>query len=112
MNRPLRVPVFWLFLAFALVPLVAKFGAEGYLLSLATRALIFAMAALSLNLIMGYGALVSFGHFSGSEVMRSAFWLPMGPTRLCCNCLWHLWQQWCLRRRPARCRCGPAVSIT
>jgi branched-chain amino acid transport system permease protein len=46
----------------ALVPLAAMLGAEGYLLSLATRALIFAIAALSLDLILGYGALASFGH--------------------------------------------------
>jgi branched-chain amino acid transport system permease protein len=51
-----------LFVALALVPVAAQFGAEGYLLSLATRALIFAIAALSLDLILGFGALVSFGH--------------------------------------------------
>lgn len=62
MKRALRAPAFWLFVMLALVPLAAKFGAEGYLLSLATRALIFAMAALSLDLILGYGALASFGH--------------------------------------------------
>ncbi len=62
MKRTLRSPAVWLFLALALVPLAAKLGAEGYLLSLATRALIFAIAALSLDLILGYGALASFGH--------------------------------------------------
>ncbi len=62
MSRVLKAPTVWLFLALALVPLAAKFGAEGYLLSLATRALIFAVAALSLDLILGYGALASFGH--------------------------------------------------
>ena len=51
-----------LFLGLALVPLLAKLGAESYILSLVTRALIFAIAALSLDLIVGYGALVSFGH--------------------------------------------------
>lgn len=55
-------PIVWLFLALALLPLFARLGAEGYVLSLATRALIFALAALSLDLILGYGALVSFGH--------------------------------------------------
>jgi branched-chain amino acid transport system permease protein len=45
-----------------LVPLLAKLGPESYLLSLATRAVIFSIAALSLDFIMGYGALVSFGH--------------------------------------------------
>lgn len=45
-----------------LLPLLAKFGAQSYILSFMTRALIFAIAALSLDLILGYGALVSFGH--------------------------------------------------
>jgi branched-chain amino acid transport system permease protein len=51
-----------LFLAFALVPLVARYGGEGYVLSLVARVMIFAIAALSLDLILGFGALVSFGH--------------------------------------------------
>ncbi len=51
-----------LLLAFALIPLAASFGAESYVLSLATRVMIFAIAAVSLDLILGYGALVSFGH--------------------------------------------------
>ena len=51
-----------LFLALALAPVIARFGAEGYLLSLLTRAMIFGIAALSLDLILGYGALISFGH--------------------------------------------------
>jgi branched-chain amino acid transport system permease protein len=51
-----------LFVILALVPVAAKFGAEGYLLSLATRVVVIAIAALSLDLILGFGALVSFGH--------------------------------------------------
>jgi branched-chain amino acid transport system permease protein len=50
------------FVALAAVPLLARFGVEGPLLSLATRVLVFAIAAVSLDLILGYGALVSFGH--------------------------------------------------
>lgn len=45
-----------------MLPLLARFGAQAFILSFATRALIFAIAALSLDLILGYGALVSFGH--------------------------------------------------
>jgi branched-chain amino acid transport system permease protein len=59
--RHLR-PAFWIFAALAAAPLAAKLGAETYLLSLATHALIFAIAALSLDFIVGHGALVSFGH--------------------------------------------------
>lgn len=41
--------------------LVGAFGSD-YLVSVMTRVLIFAIAAVSLDLIVGYGALVSFGH--------------------------------------------------
>ena len=52
-----------LFAAFAAAPLLAVFsGAEGYVLSLLTRVMIFGIAAMALDLILGYGALVSFGH--------------------------------------------------
>jgi branched-chain amino acid transport system permease protein len=51
-----------IFLVFALVPLLAAFRAEAYVLSLVTRVMIFAIAALALDLLIGYGALVSFGH--------------------------------------------------
>lgn len=49
--------------AFAAAPFLASAsGAEGYVLSLLTRVMIFGLAAMSLDLILGYGALVSFGH--------------------------------------------------
>ena len=51
-----------IFAVLAAVPLAAKFGAESYLLSLGTRVMVFAIAAVSLDFIVGYGALVSFGH--------------------------------------------------
>jgi len=51
-----------IFLVFALVPLFARLSAEVYVLSLVTRVMIFAIAALALDLLIGYGALVSFGH--------------------------------------------------
>jgi branched-chain amino acid transport system permease protein len=57
----LIVPIL-LFAALALFPLAAAYGAQSHLLTLATRVVIFAIAALSLDLILGYGALVSFGH--------------------------------------------------
>lgn len=49
-----------IFAGLALVPLL--FPGDRYLLSLVSRAMIFGIAALSLDLILGYGALVSFGH--------------------------------------------------
>ncbi|AWM87211.1 branched-chain amino acid ABC transporter permease [Microvirga sp. 17 mud 1-3] len=52
-----------LFAVFAATPFLAPMsGAEGYVLSLLTRVMILGLAAMSLDLILGYGALVSFGH--------------------------------------------------
>ena len=51
-----------LLLLFALIPFGGHFISESYLLSLVTRVMIFSIAALSLDLLVGYGALVSFGH--------------------------------------------------
>ncbi|HEX5998688.1 MAG TPA: branched-chain amino acid ABC transporter permease [Hyphomicrobiaceae bacterium] len=46
----------------ALVPVYAQAVGNLYMLSLFTRIVILAMAAVSLNLIMGFGGMVSFGH--------------------------------------------------
>ena len=51
-----------LFLALALVPVAAKLGTEGFILSLMARVVIIALAAMSLDLLIGFGGLVSFGH--------------------------------------------------
>jgi branched-chain amino acid transport system permease protein len=51
-----------IFAIFALLPVFAVFKAEAYVLSLVTRVMIFSIAALALDLLIGYGALVSFGH--------------------------------------------------
>jgi branched-chain amino acid transport system permease protein len=50
-----------LFIGFAAVPFAAL-GAQSYLVSLFMRIMIFAIAAIGLDLILGYGALISFGH--------------------------------------------------
>jgi branched-chain amino acid transport system permease protein len=46
----------------AIVPLLARLGPESYILSLLTRAMVLAIAVVSLDLLVGYGALVSLGH--------------------------------------------------
>src|ERR1700757_552442 len=46
----------------ALIPLYAAATGNTFMLTLFTRVLILALAAVSLNLIMGYGGMVSFGH--------------------------------------------------
>ncbi|MGO9701792.1 MAG: branched-chain amino acid ABC transporter permease [Xanthobacteraceae bacterium] len=51
-----------LFLAFALLPLVASLSAEKYLLDVGARILVFAVAAVALDLLVGFGGLISFGH--------------------------------------------------
>jgi len=49
-------------LVMLLLPPVSQALDESYLISTMTRVLIFAMAAISLDLIVGYGAMISFGH--------------------------------------------------
>jgi branched-chain amino acid transport system permease protein len=51
-----------MFAVLAAVPLIAMALAQSYLLDLATRIMIFAIAALALDLLVGYAGLISFGH--------------------------------------------------
>ena len=44
------------------VPLIATLGGQPYYIDLIRRVMVFSIAAASLNLILGYGGLVSFGH--------------------------------------------------
>lgn len=46
----------------ALVPVASHFLGESFYVTLVSRMMIFALAATGLNLVMGYGAMVSFGH--------------------------------------------------
>jgi branched-chain amino acid transport system permease protein len=49
-------------LLLAALPLLAAWGGDEFYVGLASRILIFALAATSLNLILGFGGMVSFGH--------------------------------------------------
>jgi branched-chain amino acid transport system permease protein len=51
-----------LLLALAALPLLTHALDQRYLLSIGTRIVIWAIAAISLNMILGYGGMVSFGH--------------------------------------------------
>lgn len=51
-----------IFAVMAVVPPLAHALGEPFVIVIATRMMVFAIAALSLDLILGYGALVSFGH--------------------------------------------------
>jgi branched-chain amino acid transport system permease protein len=51
-----------LFIALALVPFAAAYGAESFLLNLFVRVMVFAIAALAVDFLCGFGGLVTFGH--------------------------------------------------
>ena len=51
-----------LLLALVLLPVYVELTGSRFLLTLFTRIIILAMAAVSLNLILGYGGMMSFGH--------------------------------------------------
>jgi branched-chain amino acid transport system permease protein len=59
---PRRALAIGLLALLALVPVYAVATGDSFATALFTRVLILALAAVSLNLIMGYGGMVSFGH--------------------------------------------------
>jgi branched-chain amino acid transport system permease protein len=61
-RSPRTAVVAVVFAALALVPVLAALAGQPFYVTLFTRIMIFALAATSLNLILGYGGLVSFGH--------------------------------------------------
>jgi len=61
-HRWRPVPAAALLAVLLALPLVAQALNEGFYVGLASRVLIFALAATSLNLILGFGGMVSFGH--------------------------------------------------
>ncbi|TAL85707.1 MAG: branched-chain amino acid ABC transporter permease [Candidimonas sp.] len=85
-----------LLILLALVPLYAGMRNDAFIITLTTRILIFAVAAVSLNLILGYGGLISFGHalFLGLGVYTASImsfhgvnngWLQILATLLICS---------------------------
>jgi branched-chain amino acid transport system permease protein len=59
--KPFVLPLL-LFVLFAIVPFAAGFGPKTFILALATRIMILGIAAMSLDLLIGYGTMISFGH--------------------------------------------------
>jgi branched-chain amino acid transport system permease protein len=51
-----------IFLVLVVLPLIAMATGGGYLVSLGARVMIFAVAAVALDLLLGFGGLISFGH--------------------------------------------------
>ena len=60
-RRDVVLPIL-VFLILAAVPIVAAFTAQKFLVDLAARVMIFAVAAIALDLVVGYGGMISFGH--------------------------------------------------
>ena len=57
-----NLAVIVLLAALVLLPVYVEFTGNRFLLTLFTRIIILALAAVSLNLILGYGGMMSFGH--------------------------------------------------
>jgi branched-chain amino acid transport system permease protein len=51
-----------IFLILALLPVAAALTRQQYFVDLATRVMVYAVAAVALDLLVGYGGLISFGH--------------------------------------------------
>ena len=62
LRTPRGLIVALILLVFAILPLLTQAFDQRYLLSIGTRIVIWSIAAVSLNMILGYGGLVSFGH--------------------------------------------------
>jgi branched-chain amino acid transport system permease protein len=62
MSPRLTVVTIVLVTGFALVPLISILVREPFYVDIGTRIIIFSIAALSLDLILGYGGMTSFGH--------------------------------------------------
>ncbi|MDP3410283.1 branched-chain amino acid ABC transporter permease [Bosea sp. (in: a-proteobacteria)] len=79
-RRP--VVAILLFALLALLPVAVSLGLPSHWLTLVTRAMIFGIAALSLDLILGVGGMVSFGHaaFVGIGAYATGIMITEGQT--------------------------------
>src|SRR5260370_21499159 len=84
---PRNVVVAVLLLLLAAVPVYAAVTANAFLVTLFTRVIILGIAASSLNLILGYGGMVSFGHavylgiggYAGGILAQGGLTSGLGP---------------------------------
>jgi branched-chain amino acid transport system permease protein len=94
LQAPLRLgplrpwPTLGVVVALALLPLAALAIGQPFYVVFATRVLIYALIATSLNLLIGYGGMVSFGHaaFVGAGAYTVALLMPAGIVSA-----WLLW---------------------
>jgi branched-chain amino acid transport system permease protein len=75
-------PLLLLVALLALLPLVAQLAGQTYYITFATRILVFAMAAVTLNLILGFGGMTSLGHaaFMGIGAYTVGLFMHHGVT--------------------------------
>ena len=76
-----------IFAILLLMPFFANLSGNTFLVNMATQFVIYALAAISLDLVLGYGAMVSFGHaaffgLGGYVVAIIAFHIEQGDTIL------------------------------
>ncbi len=62
LRTPRGIATALILVVLAVLPLLTQAFDQRYLLSIGTRIVIWSIAAVSLNMILGYGGLVSFGH--------------------------------------------------
>src|SRR5690606_41135253 len=84
MNRK-KIVIFLIFAVLLLLPFIAAGLNNSFLINMGTQFVIYALAAISLDLILGYGAMVSFGHaaffgLGGYVVGIVAYHMGMGET--------------------------------
>ena len=84
MNRKYLI-VGLIFLILLLVPFIADMTSNSFITNMATRFVIYALAAVSLDLVLGYGAMISFGHaaffgIGGYVVAILGFHMDLGET--------------------------------
>jgi len=61
-STPRRIAAIVLLAALVALPSMLQAIDQSFYVSLASRMLIFALAATSLNLVIGFGGMISFGH--------------------------------------------------
>ena len=103
-----------LFALFAVVPLAAASAPKTFILALVTRIMILGIAAMSLDLLIGYGAMISFGHaaYVGIGAYSVAILASHGINDVFIQLAVALAASACSRCSPARSRCAPRASIS
>jgi len=68
--------LFFSFVVLAFIPVIAQVTGDSYLTVIITKMMVFAIAAASLDLILGYGGMISFGHaaYLGLGTYAVAIW--------------------------------------